>query len=368
MKTTQERLSVVLPTYNERENISPLLKELLSLDQPYELEVLIVDDDSTDGTVELVKSLAKYDFRIRLIRRVGRSGLASAIKEGLLNATGDIAAVLDADGQHRPQDVFRAVKKLKEDNFDLVAGSRFLNNATIKGLSLRRKGGSSFANRLAAMSLPNKFNKLTDYMSGCLVINIKPCLSYIYQVDVNGFKFFYELLSVSKGRLNVGEISLNFEPRIYGESKFDISILWDFLISFLHTLSLRLLPRRAISFGLVGATGVIIQLSATQILLNLSKLEFNEVLPISVILAATSNYLINNSLTFRAQRLSGLFLLKGLLRFLLVASLPVMANIGLTTIFYNTVVRDTLWAQMSGIFVVFIWNYVASSRFVWNTN
>ncbi len=368
MKPMQERLSVVLPTYNERENIPLLLKVLLSVDQPYELEVLIVDDDSTDGTDELVRSWAKSDSRIRLIRRVGRSGLASAIKEGLLNATGDIAAVFDSDGQHRPQDVFDAVRKLKEDNLDLVAGSRFLTEAKIKGLSSRREGGSSFANSLAAISLPRKYGQLTDYMSGCLVIDIKSCLPYIYAVDVHGFKFFYELLSISKGKLNVGEVALTFEPRLHGKSKLDISILWDFMISFLHTSSFRLLPRRAISFGIVGGTGVVIQLLSTQTLLNMSQLDFKEVLPISVILAATSNYLINNSLTFRDKRLNGISLLKGLLRFLLVASLPAMANIGLATAFYNIVARDTLWAQMAGIFVVFIWNYVAASRFVWNAH
>ena len=331
MKPMQERLSVVLPTYNERENIPLLLKELLSLDQPYELEVLIVDDYSNDGT-------------------------------------GDIAAIFDSDGQHQPHDVFKAVKKLKEDNLDLVAGSRFLSDANIQGLSPRRKSGSTIANSLASISLPKKYRDLTDYMSGCLVINIESCLPFLYSVDVNGFKFLYELLSVSKGKLKVGEVPLTFQPRLHGKSKLDISILWDFLISLLHTSSFRLLPRRAISFGLVGATGVVIQLTATQILLNASQLDFNEVLPVSVILAATSNYLINNSLTFRSQRLNGVYLLKGLLRFLLVASLPVLANIGLATTFYNVVSRDTLWAQMAGIFVVFIWNYVASSRFVWNTN
>ena len=113
--------------------------------------------------------------------------------------------------------------------------------------------------------------------------------------------------------------------------------------------------------------GVFLQLLSTHIFMLVFDLQFVNVLPISVLLAATSNYLINNSLTFRYQRLKGLALLRGLLKFLLVASLPVLANIGLATAFYNAVARNTIWAQMAGIFVVFIWNYVASSRFVWNT-
>jgi putative flippase GtrA len=141
---------------------------------------------------------------------------------------------------------------------------------------------------------------------------------------------------------------------------------WDFLISILHSLSLRLLPRRAISFGLVGVSGVAVQLLVTQLLM-LTSLGFEQALPFAVVAAASSNYLINNALTFRFQRLKGLALLRGLLKFLLVASLPVLANVGLASAFYSLVARDTLWAQLSGILVVFVWNYAASSRFVWNT-
>jgi dolichol-phosphate mannosyltransferase len=188
----------------------------------------------------------------------------------------------------------------------------------------------------------------------------------IRAVDVNGFKFLYELLAVSKGRLRTAEVPLSFQPRTYGSSKLDLAIFWDFLISILHSLSLRLLPRRAISFGLVGVSGVAVQLVVTQLLM-LSGLGFEQALPFAVVAAASSNYLINNALTFRFQRLKGLVLLRGLLKFLLVASLPVLANVGLASAFYSLVARDTLWAQISGILVVFVWNYAASSRFVWNT-
>ncbi len=204
-------------------------------------------------------------------------------------------------------------------------------------------------------------------MSGCLVLNLQSCLPCVCQVDVNGFKFLYELLAVSRGCLRVEEVPLIFQPRNKGNSKLDLAVLWDFLISLLHSLSLRLLPRRAISFALVGASGVMVQLITTAILMGLGQLQFEEALPAAVVTAATSNYLINNALTFRAQRLRGLNLLRGLVKFLLVASLPVLANVGLATTFYKFVAPNTLGAQMAGILVVFVWNYAASSRFVWNT-
>ncbi|WP_320673551.1 glycosyltransferase family 2 protein [Prochlorococcus sp. MIT 1341] len=367
MPPTIKRLSVVLPTYNERENISPLINKLLQLTQTSDVEIIVVDDDSQDGTAEIVKKISQENCRIRLIRRVGRSGLASAIKEGLLAATGDIAAVMDSDGQHEPIALINALALQQEANLDLVAGSRFLEGAEIHGLSKRRTGGSTLANNFARMSLSKNYRQLTDYMSGCFVIKLKSCLNIIYKVDVNGFKFLYEILSVSRGKLKVGEIPLSFQPRSYGNSKLDLAILWDFLISVLHTLTLRLLPRRAISFALVGSGGVLVQLLSTEVLMIIFQLAFQKALPISVIIAATSNYLINNALTFRSQRLVGKKLAKGLLKFLLVASLPVIANVGLATTFYNLISPNPVIAQLAGIIVVFVWNYAASSRFVWNT-
>ena len=361
------RLSIVLPTYNERGNIESLLLQLLPLQQQFDLEVLVVDDDSADGTAELVRQLAQRHTCLRLIRRVGRSGLASAIKEGLLDATGDLAVVMDSDGQHEPAAVLRTVQTLQAGDLDLVVGSRFHAEAEIHGLSGRREQGSSWANAAARFSLHRNYAGLSDFMSGFFALRVESLLPLLRAVDVNGFKFLYELLAVSRGRLRVAEVPLTFQPRLSGSSKLDLAIFWDFLISLLHSLSFRLLPRRAISFALVGASGVVVQLLATQLLMLGEQLSFEQALPLAVVLAASSNYLINNALTFRFQRLSGLPLLRGLLKFLLVASLPALANVGLASAYYSFVARDTLWAQLAGILVVFVWNYAASSRFVWNT-
>ena len=373
------RLSIVLPTWNERNNIEPLLSQLMQqlAGQPFSIEILVVDDDSADGTAELVRELSQRHPCLRLIRRVGRSGLASAIKEGLLDATGDLALVMDSDGQHEPSAILRAVRTLQEQRLDLVVGSRFHPEAEIRGLSGRREQGSTWANTAARFSLPPAYAGLTDYMSGFFVVRLEPLLPVLRAVDVNGFKFLYELLAVSRGRLRVGEVPLIFQPRLSGSSKLDLAIFWDFLISLLHSLSLRLLPRRAISFALVGCSGVLVQLIATHLLmvgLALASGEdlavrqrFELALPLAVVIAASSNYLINNALTFRFQRLQGLALLRGLLKFLLVASLPALANVGLAAAFYSFVASNTVWAQLAGIVVVFVWNYAASSRFVWNT-
>ena len=359
------RLSVVLPTFNERDNVGPIVDELLPLQSCFGLEILFVDDDSADGTAERVRQLAHDHPAVRLIRRVGRAGLSSAIKEGILDATGDLVVVMDCDGQHEPATVSTAVEALQASGADLVIGSRFHPEARIHGLSEQRERNSTWANAVARFSLP-RYRQLSDYMSGFFVLRPEATLPFVRRVDVNGFKFLYELLSISSGRLRVEEVPLRFQPRIAGSSKLDLAIVWDLGVSILHTLLWRSVPRRAISFALVGATGVVVQLATSHLLMGMG-MSFGQALPPAVLVAATSNYLINNSLTFRFQRQSGLALLRGLLKFLVVASLPVLANVGVASAFYSLVAHDTFWAQLAGIVVVFVWNYAASSRFVWNS-
>ena len=144
-------------------------------------------------------------------------------------------------------------------------------------------------------------------------------------------------------------------------------MLWGWMVLWsVHSGRLDLLLR-GVFHSLVGASGVVVQLITTALLMALFGLAFQEALPIAVVTAASSNYLINNALTFRDRRQHGRRLLRGLLKFLLVASLPALANVGLATSYYTLVRADAIWAQLAGIVVVYIWNYAASSRFVWNT-
>ena len=155
---------------------------------------------------------------------------------------------------------------------------------------------------------------------------------------------------------------LNFQARKY-DTKIDYAVIWDFFISVLHSLTRRLIPRRAISFGLVGATGILVHLFVVYFLMAITKLTFFQVLPFAGVSAASSNFLINNFLTFRNARLQGIELVSGLLKFLIVSSIPLLANV--LVFFYQYVTPNKFLSQIAGIIVVFIWNYAASSKFVW---
>ena len=366
MNSQNKIISVIIPTYNEYKNLPKLLDQLLNLETIFEKEIIIVDDNSSDGTQNLARSYSQNDRRIRLISRLGRSGLSSAIKEGCLCASGDLIVIMDADGQHEPNSIINGLEKFNNKNIDIIIGSRFLEESIIKGLSSKRESGSSIANFLARITLHSGYKKLTDYMTGFILLKRNSCIKYIEKIDVNGFKFLYELLSLSKGKLKVIEIPLVFGFREFGKSKLDLAVIWDFLISLIHNFFGRIIPRRAFSFALVGLIGVFVQMFAIYFLLAVTDFDFEKILPVGVILAATSNYIINNILTFRSNKLSGKNFYFGLFKFLLVASLPIIANIGVANLFYNQLSTNTFFAQIAGILVVFIWNYAASSRVVWN--
>ena len=366
MNINQHRISVVLPTFNERQNIETITSKLLPLQDLHQLEILFVDDDSADGTADAILALAQQHPCIRLIRRVDRHGLSSAIKEGILDATGDVVVVMDSDGQHDPDAVASTVATLLQQDLDLVVGSRFHPGARIQGLSAERTRNSTWANAVARFSLP-RYRQLSDYMSGFFALRPACCLPFVRQVDVNGFKFLYELLALSRGQLRIGEVPLQFQPRISGESKLNLAVVWDLGISILHTLLLRSVPRRALSFGLVGATGIVTHLLLFSLGRHLLGLGFEQAQIVAVVCAASTNFLINNVLTFRTQQLKGFKLVVGLIRFLMVTSLGMVANVGVSSAFYHRISHQPLLALLAGIAVDFVWKYAASSKFVWNT-
>ena len=358
-------ITFILPTYNEEKNIILLIKEILILNKEYQIEIIVVDDNSYDKTQSLVREFSRNDRRVRLINRIGRYGLSSAICEGCLNSTGEIIAVMDSDGQHEVNSVYQSILCLLNSDNDLIIGSRFAKGSSISGLSKKRKSGSSLANSLAKFTLHRNYENISDFMSGCFVFKRNRCLCYLKKIDVNGFKFLYELLSISNGKLKIDELPLNFKPRKFGYSKLDYAVIWDFFVSAFHTLIKRIIPRKAISFGFVGATGILVHLFVVYFLLAITKLSFIQVLPFAGVSAASSNFLINNLLTFRNNRLKGINLFIGLLKFLLVSSIPLLANVGLASSFYQYITPNKFLSQMAGIIIVFIWNYAASSKFVW---
>ncbi len=235
------RTSFIFPTLNEVNNIQFLLDKLKNLKFKDNIEFLFIDDNSVDGTFELIEQYGKVDKRIKIIKRIKEKGLSSAIKTGCLKSRGDYIAVMDSDGQHDIETLLYLIKELEEKEFlDILIASRFLNNSIIETFSFRRQLISRIGNCLAKISLNYNYFKLSDYLSGCFVLKRKNCKEFISKIDIDGFKFLYELLFESKGKLNVQEKHFIFLVRRHGKSKLNLHIMWIFLSSVIKKLSLNL--------------------------------------------------------------------------------------------------------------------------------
>jgi len=208
-------LSIVLPTYNEAENLPSIVKKIdNALGGKFSYEIIVVDDNSPDGTAKVANSLSKK-YPLKIIVRPRKLGLAKAILAGFLSSKSNILAVMDADCQHPPSALPKMVKLVK-NNYDLVIGSRYTDGASIhKNWSRRRRMESRLATFGAMFLTPG----VTDPMSGFFVVK-RSVIESIDKWDLHGYKILLEILA--KGDIKkVAEVPICFHHRKFGKSKLD---------------------------------------------------------------------------------------------------------------------------------------------------
>lgn len=359
---TGAELSVVLPTFNEVENV-PLMIDLLHKTlQGINWEVIVVDDNSPDGTSAAACALAKADPRVRVIRRIGRRGLSGACIEGFLASSADYVAVMDADLQHDESLLPKMLAALRSDEADLVVASRKVEGGTIgEGLSKVRAWGSNVANGLAQKLLNVN---LSDPMSGFFMIRRKKVEELAPQLQAQGFKILLDIVSSAKGELRIKELPFTFRERLHGESKLDTLVTLDYFGLLLAKYFGDVVSIRFLMFGLVGASGLVVHLVALRLFLVAGGLEFNWAQTAASFVAMTSNFFLNNQLTYRDRRLKGIRVLIGLLTFYAVCSVGVLANVGVAGLLYAS---PNYWfvAGTAGAIMGAVWNYAASSALTW---
>ena len=143
------QVSIVVPTFNERDNVTVLYRRLAATLEGTPWEVVFVDDNSPDGTWQVVRGLAQQDSRVRCIRRIGRRGLSGACIEGILASSAPCAAVIDADLQHDETQLPVMLKLLQDGEADLVVGSRYIEGGSADSFNKQRAGASAFATEIA---------------------------------------------------------------------------------------------------------------------------------------------------------------------------------------------------------------------------
>src|SRR5689334_9555687 len=354
-------LSVVVPTFNERDNVTVLYRRLVATLTDIAWEVVFVDDNSPDGTWEVVRGLARKDSRVRCIRRIGRRGLSGACIEGILASNCLYAAVIDADLQHDETQLPKMVALLRSGEAELVIGSRYIEGGSADGLNKQRAGASQLATEVARRALKVE---VADPMSGFFMIRRDRFEQLAPELSTQGFKILLDVVATAQGKLRAVEIPYTFGSRQHGESKLDSMVALDFLGLVLAKLTHDVISLRFVLFGLVGSLGLLVHLAALYVALEVFGAPFPEAQATGAIVAMTSNFILNNFLTYRDQRLKGFAILRGLLLFYLVCSVGLFANVGVAFSVYD---QEPIWwlAGAAGALMGVVWNYAISGLFVW---
>jgi dolichol-phosphate mannosyltransferase len=360
--TTGPMLAVIVPTFNERDNIDPLVENLSAALNGISWEVVFVDDDSNDGTVKTLEKVCRRDARFRCLRRLGRRGLASAVVEGIQSTFAPYVAVMDADLQHDERLLAPMLDVLRSNEADLVVGSRYVADGGVGNWDSKRHKVSMIATRLSRLVL--KKHDLTDPMSGFFMLKRSAFDDAAQSLSIRGYKILLDIVASSPATLRIRELPYVFRVRQHGESKLDPLVVFDYLMLLLDKLVGRWIPVRFILFSAVGATGVAVHMAvlATTLWLGAS---FIVAQAVAVICALVSNFFINNAVTYRDKQIQGLIpLLLGLLSFGAVSSVGAVANVGIASFLF---VQNYAWwvSGLCGILVGAVWNYAASSIFTW---
>jgi dolichol-phosphate mannosyltransferase len=355
------QLSIVVPTFNERDNVAKLFHKLDAALEGIAWEVIFVDDNSPDGTWEVVRGLARQDSRVRCIRRIGRRGLSGACIEGILASSAPSAAVIDADLQHDETQLPKMLALLQGGQAELVVGSRYVEGGSADSFNRQRAGASALATEVAKRVLGIK---IADPMSGFFMIRRDRFEQLAPQLSIQGFKILLDIVATARGELRVTEIPYSFGARLHGESKLDSMVALDFLGLVLAKLTNDAVSLRFLLFAMVGGIGLFVHLGTLYVALKLFEAPFAEAQAAGAFVAMTSNFILNNFLTYRDQRLQGFAILRGLLAFYVVCSVGLFANVGVAFSVYK---QQPIWwlAGAAGALMGVVWNYAMSGLFVW---
>ncbi len=354
-------LSIVVPTLNERDNIVPLIREIDSVLDGVDWEIVFVDDDSRDGTADLVREIGRGDPRVRCVQRLGRRGLSTACIEGLLASSAPYVAVTDADMQHDERLLPSMLAALKSEPYDLVIGSRYVAGGSSFEWNKRRAQISGLATRLSRLICKAD---IADPMSGFFMMRRDTFEAAMRRLSGQGFKILLDLLASSPTPVRFKELPYEFRPRQHGESKLDSMVAWEFGMLIADKLVGHVVPVRFALFAFIGCIGVVVHLIVLWTTLTFAQTSFVLAQTVAVVVATTSNFLLNNFFTYRDQRLKGMRILRGLVSFYVICSVGAVANIDVASYVFQA--RPSWWlAGIAGALVGSVWNYAVSSVFTW---
>lgn len=355
-------LAIVIPVLNEADNVAPLVERLTRALAGIRWEAIFVDDDSPDGTADVVRALARLQGNLRCVQRLGRRGLSSACIEGILSSAAPYIAVMDGDLQHDETLLPQMLAKIRAERLDVVVASRYTDAGSVGDWQRSRVVISDVAGRLSRLVVKAD---LTDPMSGFFMVERNAFAAAMRSLTGQGFKILLDLFASSPRPLAFAEVPLSFRQRLHGESKLDTLVAWEYLMLVLQKLVGPAVPVRFLLFSLIGALGVGTHLLTLWFCTHMLAIAFPVAQAIATVIAMTGNFLLNNLFTYRDRRLRGRRLVTGLISFYAVCGAGGAANVGVAS--YVAGGHHSWWlAGLAGAAVSVVWNYAMSSIFTWS--
>lgn len=355
-------ISVIVPTFNEQDNVALLVQKIDAVLKDAAWEVIFVDDDSTDNTLQVLQDLARKDSRVRYIHRVKRRGLASAVVEGLMSSSAPYLAVMDADLQHDEGVLPTMLARLRSGDADVVIGSRYVDGGGVGDWEGTRQSYSKFATNLAKTFLKVS---VSDPMSGFFALTREALAGSVRKLSLRGYKILLDILASTSKPLRVVEVPFQFRTRTAGESKLDSLVALEFLEMLLDKTVGRVVPTRFIMFMAVGGAGVLVHMAILSMAMFGFGVEFLVAQTTATAIAIAFNFFVNNMLTYRDKRIKGFWpTLRGLATFYAVCGFGATANVGIANYMFS--MHSEWWlAAIAGILVGAVWNFAASRVFTW---
>ena len=362
-------LSVIIPTFNEEANIRNIITEVddVFLKNGLHGEILVVDDNSSDGTIEIVNELKKTKENVRILVRKADHGLSQSVADGFSHASSEVFVVIDADLSHPPSLIPKMYQEIRAGN-DVVIGSRYMEGGGIKKWPLKRRIISLGATFLGRLLFPD----ITDPVSGFFAIR-KDVVSNA-PLKPKGYKILLEVLG--KGTWETDkEIPFGFVDREIGSSKLKMKTIIEYaqqvlditLYSFFHHHSAAWREwKKVFKFGLVGISGILVNMGVLFYLREFIGLDLLIAGFFSIELSILNNFLWNDLWTFRSStdhKLSSRW--HRLILFHVVSAVPIIINLGLLYLFTNGFNVYYLTSNLIGILAAFGWNFLVNRRITW---
>ncbi len=361
------KFSLIIPTYNEGDNVPEIvsiLSQLLDSVIPGEYELIVVDDNSPDGTWKIAQDLTSEYSQLRVMRREAEKGLSTAVIRGWQVARGKVFGVIDADLQHPPEILLQLWQEM-EQGADLAVASRHVEGGGVSEWSVIRRFLSRGAQMLGLIILPEVIGRLSDPMSGYFMVRRDAIVGK--SLSPVGYKILIEV--TGRGAIRwIGEVGYVFRERQAGASK----VTWKQYIEYIqHLLKLRfdLWPvKRFLRFGVVGFSGVFVDLGVFYLLRTILGLGLTRSAILSSEVAIINNFLWNDLWTFGdiSRRQKGKRQqFRRFLKFNVVCLSGLILNVLIVNFLFNILGINEYIAKLVAIAVVTLWNFWFNLKLSW---